>query len=393
MLPGTVAANIMEIFTLKQLPVLSTLAREYAVCDYWFSSVPTMTLPNRAFASAGSCQGQMFDEKDSKHTGCYIEVPSKPKKPGVASIFGMLEACGKHWRMYHGGGTCQAVTMFADTMKSQGEGKKNKPLGVQHSTDSRKLAANLEQDVRSNDLPEYTFIEPDFGIHGNCQHPNYNVDRGELLIKAVYDALRSDPEVWKQTLFIITYDEHGGCYDHVWPWPHPQLKPPNDGYTDLSTKHQPFDFTRFGVRVPAVLVSPLIEPRTVCRQFDNGNPPFDHTSILRTIEDQWHLPPLTERDAAASSVGHVLTRDPSNARTDNPLQTVVVPSAPDCHPGATGLSHLQQVHAEYIAQLPIPDRLGNTHHVMPALQTEDEYNEYIRLRMAQWEANQRSLVP
>ncbi|HEU5383889.1 MAG TPA: alkaline phosphatase family protein [Ktedonobacteraceae bacterium] len=144
-----------------------------------------------------------------------------------------------------------------------------------------------------------------------------------------------------------------------------------------------------------VLVSPLIKPGTVCREENVSLPPFDHTSILKTVETRWDLKTfLTECDKAASSVGHVLTLDPSRAaRTEDVLQHVYAPQAPDCHPGATGLSHLQRVHAEYVAQLPIPDRLGSTHPIMPVLHTEEEYIEYIRSRMAEWEASQRRTIP
>jgi len=384
LLPGTLPADILGIFTPKQLPVLSTLAREYAVCDYWFSSVPTMTWPNRAFACAGTSQGQMSDEKDSIHQRFYIEVPKTPREPRVVSIFGMLQAKGKNWAIYYGGGACQAQLMFQDVADNP---TKILPLGEVNPKDPAKLAWHLADDVQNKRLPSYAFIEPHFGIHGNDQHPNYNVDKGEQLIKAVYDALRSNLEEWRKTLFIITYDEHGGCYDHVWP-PADAVYEPYDGYSD-QTHH--FDFGRLGVRVPTVLVSPLIEAGTVCRPKQNRH--FDHASILSTVEERWNLPNLTARDGTASDVGHVLTLDLAHARTDNPLQNVIAPVAPDCHPGATGLSHLQQVHAEYVAQLPIPDRLGRTQHVMPELHTEEEYIEYVQSRTAEWEASQRSTTP
>ena len=104
--------------------------------------------------------------------------------------------------------------------------------------------------------------------------PNYDVALGEQLIHDVYQAVRGGPG-WPQTLLVITYDEHGGCYDHV---------PPPSGATppDSNAGEFGFDFTRFGVRVPAVLVSPLIAPGTVFRA-PAGSAPLDHTSILKTV--------------------------------------------------------------------------------------------------------------
>jgi phospholipase C len=101
------------------------------------------------------------------------------------------------------------------------------------------------------------FLEPSWGAKENSQHPNYNVALGEQFIHDVYYALRNGP-AWRQTLLIITYDEHGGCYDHVPPpW---GATPPDNIAGEFG-----FDFSRFGPRVPTVLVSPLIEAGTVFR--------------------------------------------------------------------------------------------------------------------------------
>jgi phospholipase C len=123
---------------------------------------------------------------------------------------------------------------------------------------------------------------------GNSQHPNYDVALGEQLIHDVYYALRNGP-AWNQTVLIVTHDEHGGCYDHVSP-------PTGAVAPDSSAGEFGFDFTRYGVRVPAVLVSPLITAGTVFRP--SGTVPLDHTSILKTVETRWGLPPLTARGAS-----------------------------------------------------------------------------------------------
>jgi len=204
---------------------------------------------------------------------------------------------------------------------------------------------------------------------------------GEQLIHDVYYALRNGPS-WNQTLLIITYDEHGGCYDHV---------PPPLGATrpDDSVGDYGFDFTRFGPRVPTVLVSPLIAKGTVFRVAPRTMP-LDHTSILKTVENRWGLASLTARDAAAQDVSAVLTL--SAARSDDPLADVTVPvaaTAAEVKLDTTVPSHLQQVHADLVSQLPVPDERGGAHHTMPELKTSQDYSDYIRSRTALWKEAKR----
>jgi phospholipase C len=345
-LPGTTANSIMGIFTPVMLPVLSGLARGYAVCDHWFGSVPTETLPNRAFASAGTSQGHM-DDKTTTYT--------------CPTIFGLLSKNNIGWSIY--GYIDPPLTRqdFPDTT-----GADESHFGL--FTDFQAAAAN-------GTLAAYTFLEPSWDAAGNSQHPNYDVALGEQLIHDVYYALRNGPN-WNQTLLIITYDEHGGCYDHV---PPPLgAVPPDDSAGEYG-----FDFTRFGPRVPTVLVSPLIAAGTVFRVAANAMP-LDHTSILKTVEKRWNLPNLTARDAAAIDVGGVLTL--KTARTDDPLAGVVVPVSGTPNPNANKPSHLQEVHAELVSRLPVPDGKGGMHHTMPLLKTNSDYRNYIRERTAAWKA-------
>jgi phospholipase C len=110
--------------------------------------------------------------------------------------------------------------------------------------------------------------------------------------------------------------------------------------------------------------------------------PLDHTSILKTVELRWSLPSLTARD-----VGAALTL--TSPRTDDPLAGVVVPVNATPNPNVDTPSHLQQVHAELVAQLPVPDS-GGAHHAMPALTTNSDYRRYIRERTAAWKATKRN---
>jgi phospholipase C len=343
-LPGTTANSIMGIFTPQILPVLSGLAQGFAVCDYWFCSAPTETLPNRAFVNAGTSQGHM-DDKTTTYT--------------CPSIYGALSAHDISWTIY---------------------GYDEPPLTRQDFTDITNadeshfgLFTDFQSAAAAGTLASYVFLEPSWSATGNSQHPNYNVALGEQLIHDVYYALRNGPH-WNQTMLIITYDEHGGCYDHV---PPPQGAVPPDN----SAGEYGFDFKRFGPRVPTVLVSPLIAPGTVFR-VPAGSMPLDHTSILKTLENRWSLPSLTARDAAAPDVSAVLTL--ATPRTDDPLAGVVVPVSASRNPDDDRPSHLQEVHAELVSRLPVPDARGGTHHTMPNLKTNADYSNYIRTRTAEW---------
>lgn len=349
-LPGTVPQNIMGIFTPEMLPILSTLARGYAVCDHWYSAAPTETMPNRAFANAATSQGHMNDNT---------------KSFTVQSIFGLMSAHNVNWSIY--GYDEEPLTRqdFPDTIAAA-----DSHFGL--FKDFQAAAAN-------GTLPAYTFLEPDWSSTGNSQHPNYDVALGEQLIHDVYYALRNG-KGWNQTLLIVTYDEHGGCYDHVAP---PMgAVPPDDCEGEYG-----FDFKRFGVRVPAVLVSPLITAGTVFRVPANSMP-LDHTSILKTVEKRWSLPNLTARDAAAPDLGAVLTLN--TPRTDDPLLGVTVPQASGTTPAASQPSHLQQVHAQLVAQLPVKDQNGLVRHEMPELKTNADYKAFIHSRTEAWKASKKS---
>ena len=343
---GTTAANIMGIFSPEALPVLSGLALGYAVCDHWFSSVPTETFPNRAFACAATSQGHMNDG-----TASYT----------VQSIFGLLTAHSLTWKIY--GYDEQPLT------------RKNFPDTTNAPDANFGEFSAFTGDAAAGQLPQYCFLEPGWGATGNSQHPNYDVSLGEKLIHDVYYALRGGPG-WDQTLLIITYDEHGGCYDHV---------PPPSGAVppDNSPGEFGFDFTRFGVRVPAVLVSPLIPAGTVFRVAD-GSMPLDHTSVLKTVETRWGLPALTGRDAAAPDVSGALTLD--TPRTDDPLAGVTVPVSSGTNPAAADVSHIQQINAELTAQLPVAAEQLRSALVLPAMRTPADYDEYTRSRTAIWKA-------
>ena len=341
---GTTPSQIMGMFTPAGLPVLSGLAAGFAVCDHWYSSVPTETFPNRAFACAATSQGHMNDGVAS-----YT----------VQSIFGLMTAHNLSWKIYGYNEEPLTRKNFPDTLSAP-------------ETCFGKFA-DFQSDAAAGTLPAYSFLEPSWGSTGNSQHPNYDVSLGEQLIQAVYNAVRGGPG-WAQTLLFITYDEHGGLYDHVSP---PLGATPPDTTTPGDYG---FDFTRFGVRVPAVLVSPLIQAGTVFRPA--GSTPLDHTSVLKTIETRWGLPALTGRDGAAPDVGDVLTL--TTPRTDDPLANVTAPTSSGANPAVSEVSHIQTVDAQLTSQLPVP--LGELHSapLLANQQTPADFDNYVKTRTATW---------
>jgi len=336
-LPGTTANDIMGCFTPDALPVLSALAKGYAVCDHWFSSAPTETLPNRAFALAATSQGHM-DDKTRTFT--------------TPSIFGLLGQHNLTWGIYGYQAEPLTKSTFTDIASAPGG-----TIGK---------FADFAAAAAAGSLPSFSFLEPSWSSTGNSQHPAYDVALGEQLMHDVYEAVRGGP-AWPQTLLIITYDEHGGLYDHVQPpW---SATPP-----DNTTGEFNFDFTRFGVRVPTVLISPLIAPGTVYRVPD-GSVPLDHTSTLKTVEQRWGLPALTARDAAAPGFGDVLTL--ATARTDDVLAGVTIPADTPPNPAAADPSHLQEVQADLISRR-FPAGRHDDANALPRISTNEAYSTYIR---------------
>ena len=348
-LPGTTANDIMGMHTPTTLPVLSALARGFAVCDHWYGSVPTETLPNRAFVHAATSQGHMDD---------------KTKSFTSPSIYSALSSKGVSWKIYGYNADPLTRHTFAD---------------ITNLPDSYfGQFKDFQADAANGSLPGYAFLEPSWGSKGNSQHPNYDVALGEQYIHDVYVALRNSPS-WNQTLLIVTYDEHGGCYDHVAP-------PTNAVPPDASAGEYGFDFKRFGPRVPTVLISPLIPAGSVVRAA--GATPFDHTSILKTLQVRWSVPSLTARDAAAPDVGAALSL--AEPRTDDPLAGVSVPASKGKNPSASKPSHLQQVYAELVSRLPMPGPAPGAHAQLAKLETPDDYDRYINERLVAWKANRKA---
>ncbi|HWK46817.1 MAG TPA: alkaline phosphatase family protein [Stellaceae bacterium] len=295
---------VMHYFTPAQVPVISALATAFGVCDQWHASAPCQTWPNRFFAHTATAGGWVDNEP--------FHFPYE-----MATIFERLSACKKSWKVY-----------FHDVPQSMTLAN----LWFDAPFHFRMFEDEFEADCRDGNLPNYSFIEPRYftneplGLIPNDQHPPHNVVYGEQLIARVYNALRAAP-TWTQTLFIITYDEHGGCFDHV---PPPKAVVPDAA----SAANTEFSFDRYGVRVPAVIISPYIAPGSVVRVVENGLPgqgppyPFDHTSIIATLRKLFDLgDPLTARDEAAPDLIRALSlNDPTNLGPESIAATTRSPT-------------------------------------------------------------------
>jgi phospholipase C len=344
--PGTTASNIMGVFTPEMLPIMSGLARGYAVSDRWFASAPTETLPNRAFAGVATSQGHLDDT-----TKIFTS----------RSIFGALTAKGVSWSIFGYNQEPYARQNFPD---------------ITNAPDANFGQFKDFQDAaQAGTLASFVFLEPSWSETGNSEHPVGNVALGEQFIHDVYYALHHGPK-WDSTLLIITFDEHGGNFDHVAP---PWSAIPPDG----SVGEFGFGFNRYGVRVPAIFVSPWIEAGTVFRAPDD-KPPLDHTSILRTVELKWNLDALTKRDAAAADLGSLLVLNAPRPLADDPIAGVAVPVAAPSSPASGAPTKLQQGLAELTARLPATNAAGGLDDELPDLHTSQDYDAFIKAKTAAW---------
>lgn len=293
----TDASQVMQCHSPDQLKVLSTLAREYAVSDAWFAPVPSQTWPNRAFAHAGTSNGHVDNGS-----------PPDPFDWQVRTIFNVLSDVNVSWAVYSAALVAPSLTL---TMFPTLWDAKYKPNFQRFSA--------FVSDCQNDTLPQYSFIEPRFLLDPNDQHPPHDVYAGESFLYDIWSALSASP-AWPETLLVITYDEHGGTYDHV-------LPPANAVAPDAASNpgDENFGFDSFGVRVPAVVVSPWIAPGTVFRS--SGATPYDHTSILATLRDWLDIAPTdmlaSKRVAAAPTLAPLLTLDTPRAE----LPAIAAPPA------------------------------------------------------------------
>ncbi|QNO37435.1 hypothetical protein H4J02_13595 [Protaetiibacter sp. SSC-01] len=322
--------RVMGAFTPAMLPVLSTLAREFAVYDHWFAAVPSQTFCNRSFFHAGTSHGFVTNKEGGGYRK-WLDAPAAP------TIFNRLEDAGVDWRIYYD--ELQLVSL----------------TGVLHAPALERYwktghFATMQQfydDVAQGQLPAYAFIEPRMTYNHNDFHPAFGTMResdvdgtevvdsaisdvraGELLVHEVYSAIRASAAASGSnalnTMLLITFDEHGGTYDHV---PPPREAPPDDS----GAGEMGFAFDRLGCRVPAIAVSAWTARGTIVHDL------MHHGSVAATLDRLHGLEPLSRRDETATplfnAVNLTAPRDPSTWPTTTPQYLPPNPQAESPHPG------------------------------------------------------------
>lgn len=262
--------DILWTYTPAQLKVMNTLARRYGVSDAWFCSVPTQTNPNRAFSLLGTSEG--------RENNSHYNAVEQFTRDTIFNALGTKLTWGLYYNdLWHSpkdddDAPKQCYTQYTFPRISAAENGE-----IAHMERFYRLA-------HTDDLPAFSYLEPrwgygpfssrEFTVQGSDYHPPTLVGPGENFLLNVYNALRNGKK-WNETLLIVTFDEHGGTFDHV----APSWKATNpDG---ARSEQKPFGFNLFGARVPTLLISPYIPPTTVFRAM--GDIPFDHTSFIKTL--------------------------------------------------------------------------------------------------------------
>ena len=283
--------QVMAYHALGSLWALHQLGRAFPVCHRWFCSVPGPTWTNRLFAMSGTSQGR-------------VKMPEGLFHPNVhrydqPSLFRRLEEARpkRSLRIYFGD---FPLSLLLADRRRVGSLLKYRDLELFFD------AATGD----AEDFPDFALIEPRYLNDPDDDHPPHPTDAGQELIARVYEAIRANPALWASTLLVVSYDEHGGFYDHVTP---PAAIPPD------APPDPEYDFTRLGVRVPTLLISPWIAQQVVGTE-------CDHTALLRSLQIRWGLGAMGARVAAAPDVLASLPLAPA-MRADTPA-TLARPAAP-----------------------------------------------------------------
>jgi phospholipase C len=350
-----VARNIMQSYAPGpdgNIPITSALARAYAVSDRWHASGPVQTLSNRIFAhcaTPGKHQdAQQVWRANIDNTDITDQYDDPDGAVAEKTIFELLDRAAQGanwkwknrlpWKVYYHDWPLSAFVRYVNDSWADVYGGNV----YQFKNPWYEDAADFFYDA-ANDLPTYCFIEPRytdyFGGAPNSNHPGgstidenppaISVCDGEALLQTVYMTLYNAPNnLFEKTLLVVTYDEHGGLYDHA--------APPPAASPYAAGEVEGFDYDRYGVRVPAIFINPRIKPGTVLRPRQSGRV-FDHTSLLSTLRQQFALgPPLTGRDASAPMIERLLgSPTPINPFTPDDLPQLACPSPPSVPSAAT----------------------------------------------------------
>jgi len=290
---GVDLTAVMQTFTAGQLPALGALAENFVLCDQWYAEVPGPTMPNRLYLHAGTSAGWARND--------WSEALKS------VTIYEQLQNHRRSWAVYY---------------SDQNEVAQYSRINTQRAN-FKLYESSFAADAAAGKLASYNFIIPRFAGSASdgpptSMHPPQDVRPGDQLIADVYAALRGGPQ-WPQSLYIVTFDEHGGYFDHADP---PAAVNP-DGINspapgDKASFAPRFAFDRLGLRVPTLLASPYVPKGVVWSKR------LQHTSVLATVRKLFGITgSLTKRDAAAAAFDDLLLAVP---RTDTPA-TLVTPGA------------------------------------------------------------------
>jgi phospholipase C len=261
---GASGAVSMGYFDGTDLPFTYSLARRFPINDRYFCSVMAETYPNRRFLISGTALG-------------IVEDVAPKTLPPNGVIFQALSRHGISWRDYYS--DLPTLGVYIDLLQEPS------------LTENVVAIDQFFTDARAGTLPGFCLVDPNFET--DSQENPQDVQYGEVFFAEVVNALFESPS-WSRILFVWTYDEHGGYFDHVAP---PKAAVPDDTRPDIEVPpDQPGGYDRYGFRVPAGVVSPYSKPDYVSHVV------ADHTSILKLVETKWNLPALTRRDANASNL-------------------------------------------------------------------------------------------
>lgn len=285
------AAEVINYFTPDHIPVFATLAENFVLFDRWFAAVPGPTNPNRAYITSGTSYGHGYNDVD-------FDTSALPQR----SIFQQLTEKGISWINYSNATGFLPDALFYRWTVESGAARTNvKPI------------EQFYEDAAQGTLPQLTYINPECCVWQSF-HPPSPVSVGEGFVKSVYEALRASPQ-WNDTLFILTFDEHGGFADHVVP---PVNVPPGDELTYTETapdgRSITFDFTRLGMRVPTLLISPWVDRGIVVNK-PSTRGEYTHTSIPAFLAKLWDLDILTNRVGWSATFEDLIL---SELRADTP---------------------------------------------------------------------------
>jgi phospholipase C len=286
--------KVMECFAPEQLPILVALAQEFAVCDNWHASMPGPTWPNRMFVHAAS-SGGLDHSPTTEEIAEWETIGGFQFKAG--SIFDALKKKGVSRRLYAGDDFPMVAALNGISL-----------FDIRHYS-------NFASDLGHPTYPySYVFIEPSYDVlneykNSTSQHPLTDIMLGEGLMKETYEAIRNSPH-WNSSVLIVTWDEHGGFYDHAIP---PVAVAPGDTTPQDKHNQNGFTFQQYGPRVPAVVISPLVPKNVIDHRL------YDHASIPATAEALFGINPLTQRDANANRLDALLSLSAPRPNTPNTL--------------------------------------------------------------------------